>query len=96
MALKCKTKDAGEQFHQNLWSGQTGKEIQVYRYQKYFGNLKKYLPKRAGYVLSYKYISLLVDWLLATAILFYHKSVRRCFVGKNLLYLCGIWRFANA
>ena len=45
------------QFHQDLWFHRGWKETHICCYQIYFGNLKKYLPKKADCMLSYKYDS---------------------------------------
>lgn len=45
------------QFHQDLWFHRGWKETHICCYQIYFGNLKKYLPKKAVCMLSYKYDS---------------------------------------
>ncbi len=49
------------QFHQGqcVVAGET--ETEVYRIHKFSGNLKKYLPKKADCMVSYKYNSFQVD-----------------------------------
>lgn len=47
------------QFHQDQWFVQGWKGTHIYRYQIYFGNRKKYLSKKAIWMLLYKYNSFL-------------------------------------
>ena len=45
------------QFHRDQWFLQGWKGTHIYRYQIYFSNRKKYLPKKAVCMVSYRYNS---------------------------------------
>lgn len=55
--------------------------MQVCQIHKYPGNLKKYLPKKADSMVSYRYNSFQMDMVdCYSTFQFYHKPVRRCFI----------------
>ena len=74
-----------EQFHQGQYAVVRGRGTEVYQIHKFPGNLKKYLPKKADCMVSYKYNSFQVDMVNCYWISqFYHKPVRSCsFLAKK-------------
>ena len=77
------------QFHQDLWSHREGKETRICHYQIYFGNLKKYLPKKVVCMLSYKYLNK-ISWVKGVQKSFLHSlNTKMCYyienIEKNLL-----------
>ena len=80
------------QFHQGQYvpAAETGRP--VCRIHKFPGSPKKYLPKKADCMVSYRYSSFRVDMVDCFLLIrFYHKPVRSCliFMKKKSLFYAG-------
>ena len=69
------------QFRQGQCVFGEGRGTEAYQTHKYPGNLKKYLPKKADCMVSYRYNSFQVDMVdCYWTSQFYHKPVRSCLI----------------
>lgn len=70
-----------EQVHQGQCAVVRVRETEACQIHKYLGKLKKYLPKKADCMVSYRYNSFQVDMVNCYwSSQFYHKPVRSCSV----------------